>query len=153
MPGSRSDQKKRQAAFLAAYVECAVVSYAALAAKVSRDQVYAWKRDDPEFLEKFNEADEMAGDLLIKEARRRAIQGCRKMLFHQGKPIIDPETGQPYFEFTYSDQVLIRLLEARFPQDFKQNISHDFKKLSNDELIAECAKSGIYFGTPERAAK
>jgi len=41
-------------------------------------------------------------------------EGVRRLKFHQGKPVIDPETGKPYYEHVYSDLLLIFRLKAPF---------------------------------------
>ncbi len=72
------------------------------------------------YREAFEEAQEMACDAFEYEARRRAIEGVKRFKFHNGKPIIDPETGQPYFEYEYSDTLLIFLLKGAMPEKYRE---------------------------------
>ncbi len=91
-------QKRRQAAFLEAYITCGTITHAALVAKIGRQTHYDWLKKDPDYLEAFNEAQEAAGDALIAEARRRALE--------------------------YSDTLLIFLLKGAFPEKYREHYHH-----------------------------
>lgn len=108
----------KKAAFLRAFTESGSILRACRLAGVARRSHYYWLQDDPEYVEAFADAQAEAIDNLQGEAHRRAVEGVRRMRFHQGKPIIDPQTGQPYIEHEYSDALLIFLLKANMPEKF-----------------------------------
>jgi hypothetical protein len=114
-----------QAKFLAAYRECGIVRRAARAAGISRTTHYGWLEEDDTYPDRFREAHEDATDILEEEARRRAIEGLRRVKFNPktGKPYIDPETKQPYTEHEYSDRILEVMLKAKRPEEFKERIA------------------------------
>ena len=49
-------------------------------AGVGRSTVYLWRREDPEFAQKWDDAVADGIDLLEDEARRRALEGSDKLL-------------------------------------------------------------------------
>lgn len=60
------------------------VSRAARVAAVSSTQVYALRKQDADFAEAWRIALEDAGDNLVAEARRRAVDGVNEPIVHQG---------------------------------------------------------------------
>ena len=110
------------ATFLAAYRESGVVSLAAQAAGVDRTTPYARRKADPDFARMWGEAEEEATDVLVAEARRRALDS--------------------------SDALLIFLLKSHRPAVYREkfDVTHrgpiaddhcpDFSRLSRDELRA-----------------
>jgi hypothetical protein len=114
--GANGRQKK---AFLAAYLETGNITRAAEAAKCHRNSHYNWLEDD-DYAAAFADAKEAAADGLEAEARRRAVEGLRKYKFHSqsGRPLLHPETGDPYFEHDYSDTLLIFLLKGAMPEKY-----------------------------------
>ena len=91
-------QKKRQAVFLKAFMEIATITHAARAAKIGRQTHYDWLKKDGEYQEAFADAKAAAGDALIAEARRRALE--------------------------YSDTLLIFLLKGAYPEKYRENYHH-----------------------------
>jgi hypothetical protein len=127
---NKAPQRKKadnQAAFLAAYAETGNISRAALAARVDRTLHYLWLDGDEAYRTRFSDAQERAIELLEEEARRRAFHGLRRLKFHQGKAITDPQTGEPYTELEYSDTLLIFLLKALRPNTYRERleVKHD----------------------------
>ncbi|WP_145381993.1 hypothetical protein [Botrimarina mediterranea] len=50
---------------------------------------------------------------------RRAVEGVRTIRYgRDGKPLIDPATGEPYVEVRYSDRLLMALLRTNAPEKF-----------------------------------
>jgi len=79
----KSVQAKREA-FLAAYAEVGTVTHAAELAGISRTSHYQWM-ENPEYVEKFREAEKQACDRLEQEVRRRAVEGVLEPVFYQGE--------------------------------------------------------------------
>ena len=105
--------------FLISYAETGQVTLAAEAAGVHRTTVYHWKRNDAEFAAAFAIAREIGCETLVDEAVRRSRDGVRRLRFDKnGKPLLDPETGQPYVEHVYSDVLLIFLLKNLLPDTY-----------------------------------
>ena len=117
--------KARVEKFLAHLRETANVTESAAACGVSQRMVYTWKKKRVEFSRAWDEAVEVAIDALESEARRRALKGVeRKKWTKDGRPLIDPVTGEQYVEREYSDVLLICLLNAHRPEKFRQNHKH-----------------------------
>ena len=108
----------RQIAFLACYVEVGNVAAAARAAGFDRDGHYLWLQKHPDYADAWEIAKAEATGMLVTEARRRAVDGLRKIKFYKGEPIIDPHTGKPYTEHEYSDILLSFLLKAWAPETY-----------------------------------
>lgn len=103
--------KKR--AFLAAFAELGTVTHAADAAKITRKTHYLWMKDDDSEIYKaaFEDAQHHACDSLEREARRRAVHGTDKPVFHQG---IECGTIREY-----SDTLLIFLMKGAMPEKYR----------------------------------
>src|SRR5262245_47497044 len=71
-----------------------------------------------------HDALEEAADHLQAEARRRAVDGVKKLKFYNGRPVIDPATGQQYYEHEYSDSLLMALLRGLRPHIFGDAVTH-----------------------------
>ena len=109
----------KQRRFLAAYRECGSIRRAAELAKVSRNTHHTvWIRD-PGYAKAFDDATEEAVDRLEEEARRRAVEGVAKVKYHNGRPIINPDTGKPVVKHEYSDPLLMFLLKGARPAKYR----------------------------------
>lgn len=106
------------------------ISAACRAAGVSRAIAYLWRRDNPEFRRRWEEAQEAATDRLVQEAYRRAFEGSDKDVFYKGEVV-----GA---ERQYSDTLAIFLLKchrrATYGDQTRITHSFDLSKLTNDEL-------------------
>jgi hypothetical protein len=107
--------KKR--AFLVAYSEVGNISQAAEIAGVSRQTHYDWLKDDPEYPALFRHAEKQACDRLEQEARRRAVEGVKKPVFHGGKQVGVVQE--------YSDTLLIFLMKGAMPHKYKDRIASE----------------------------
>jgi len=90
--------------------------------------------EDVEFQRALSRALVMGAAVLEDEARRRAIKGVRKVKFHDGRPLIDPETGEAYTELDYSDTLLIFLLKGIRPETYRENYSVRHGGMSGDDI-------------------
>jgi hypothetical protein len=122
---------KRLARFLQRLEKGFSVTDAARAAGFSRAIAYRWREDDPGFATQWDQASEAGSDLLEDEVRRRAKDGVRRLILHQGKPVLVPTRGydaegqprgrlKPLYERKYSDTLLMFLLSGRRPEKFKR---------------------------------
>lgn len=89
------------------------VSKSATKAKIERTTAYLLRKSDAGFAAAWEEACEIATELMEEEARRRACDGTLKPVFHQGI-----ECGRVR---EYSDGLLIFLLKARRPNVYRDN--------------------------------
>jgi hypothetical protein len=76
--------KKKQAAFRAAYEVCGNITAAARAAKVTKQAHYFWLRTDAQYASAFRQSQVIAADLLESEAVRRAAEGWLEPVYYQG---------------------------------------------------------------------
>jgi hypothetical protein len=65
------------------YAELGVLTQAAMAAKIDISTHYKWLQD-PEYAEAFRKAQDAAVDMLVTEARRRALEGEEEPVIYQG---------------------------------------------------------------------
>ena len=119
MAGSEEDKKLQQKkkAFLAAFAEVGNITRAAELAGMARSNHYVWLEEDPDYPALFREADQQACDRLEQEARRRAVQGVGKPVFHKGE--------QCGVVQEYSDTLLIFLLKGALPDKYKERVQQD----------------------------
>ena len=137
-----------RAAFLGALALNGNVSDAARAAGIARDTAYKTRARNPGFAQDWRTAEQIASDVLLREAWRRAVEGGRQYKFHPktGAPLRHPETGEPYYELVYSDALLALLLKARLPGQFgdkvrveqtiKQEPAYDLSRLTAEDKLA-----------------
>lgn len=122
-PATRRGPDVWRPAFLARLRASGNVTVAAEAATVDRATVYDARAADAGFAEAWKAALEEAADRLEAEARRRAHDGLlRKKFTAKGEPVIDPETGEQYWEREYSDVLLMFLLKAARPEKFRDRL-------------------------------
>ncbi|MCG8624624.1 MAG: terminase [Proteobacteria bacterium] len=86
------------------------VTTSAEAVGVARHMVYEWRKQDPSFARKWEDALAIAVDALAMEARRRALDGVEEVRYFHGEPIGTIRK--------YSDQLLMFLLRAYDPETF-----------------------------------
>ena len=91
-----ANQKK----FLKAFAQCGTIKGAALAAGISRQAVYLWRKGEPEFEDAFQEARDEFADRLEESALDR---------------LTHPEAGRG------GDLLLITLLNAHKPEKYRAN--------------------------------
>ena len=115
----------KQRAFLAAFRELGNVTAAAAVAKCDRCRVYRWKQD-PQFAMDMAAAAEEAAEHLEAEARRRAVEGTEKPVFHKG---VKCGTIREY-----SDLLLIFLLKGAKPEKYRENHSVDLSGQVNSNV-------------------
>lgn len=131
---------KRQAAFLEALAKGETVSAALKLAAWGRTEAYKHRKTDPKFAKAWADAEDEGTDLLIREARRRALQGVDKTIFYKGTPI-----GT---ETTYSDTLLIFLLKSRRPFEYDDGMrraaaEREWRKIDGDAPAAPVSLDAI----------
>ena len=126
MPGSGRGQRTKQRAFLSAFRRTGTVTGAAREAAVSRSAHYAWLDSDIEYAERFEAANEEATDELEQEARRRALEGVEELVFRGGERVGTIRK--------YSDPLLMMLLRAKRPHQFKESV--DVTSRTDDVMAA-----------------
>lgn len=94
------------------------VSASCQAAGCSRRTMYELRRDYQMFADLWQEALEVACDMLELEVRRRAKDGVKEEHY-------DKEGNLNYTIMRYSDRLAERLLEAHRPKLFGQKIKHE----------------------------
>jgi hypothetical protein len=114
----------RKKAFLTTLAHTGVIAAAAAKAGLPKSTVVNWLKIDPAFAEAYQEALEVAADLLELEALRRATHGVAEAVWHK------PKEGEPYivgYNTKYSDSLLIALLKAKKPEQFRERYEVDHK--------------------------
>ena len=106
------------------------ILHAAHAAGIDRVTHYAWLKTTPRYVAKFEEAEELAIEILEKEARRRAVSGVKEPVgFWKGKA--------SEYVHRYSDTLLIFLLKGSRPDKYRerQEIEHKGKVASTVTVV------------------
>jgi len=122
----------RVRAFLAAYRRTANVTRAAKAAGIAREAHYRLLERSASYQAVFASAGIEAGQTLEDEAVRRAVEGVRRPLFYHGAMVTVPKDPSdpdgewiPVVEREYSDMLLLALLKAKKPKEYKDRVEHD----------------------------
>ena len=98
-----------------------------------RQTHYDWMRKDATYPARFAEARERATQTLEDEAVRRAVEGVRRPVLYRGKQVYIQ--GKPLFDIEYSDQLLIRLLEAFNPEKYGRHVEQiNLMEIDPDKL-------------------
>ena len=105
-------QHAKKRAFLAAYAKCGTVTHAAEAAGIDRSSHTHWMHSDPEYVQAFELAKQMAIESLEAEARRRATLGVDDPVFYQGEVVGHRKV--------YSDNLLMFLLKGAAPAKYRE---------------------------------
>lgn len=100
-----SKQKAQQDRFLEAFARLGRQNAACKETGVSQGAVWEWRRDDPKFEARYNDADGQVGVMLEDEAIRRAVEGVKRGVYHNGERV-----GE---ETEYSDALLKVVLGTR----------------------------------------
>ena len=102
---------QKKAEFLDHFKTSGNVTVSARAVGMSRQAVYIWINDDPDFAANFENAKEEALDIMEAECRRRAEMGILRPVFHQGA--VCGEIRE------YSDTLMIFFLKGNRPEKYK----------------------------------
>lgn len=132
--------RANQGAFLAAYAQCCHIQRAADAAGIGRRTHYDWLRDDPEYAALFEEAKELATQVLEDAAVQRAVDGWQEPVFHEGK-IVGSITK-------FSDRLLELCLRAR-RAEYRPVQKHELTGKDGKPLIPIDALDAIIHGAPD----
>lgn len=114
--GGTKKSPEKMVAFLAVLADGGSPIKACRAIGVDRRTAYNWKNDDPEFSAAWDSAREAGYDSLEDEARRRAVDGVQKPIYHAGARI-DTVTE-------YSDQLLAMMLKGYRSNVFRDKVEH-----------------------------
>ena len=112
------DREKMKVLFLKEYAKSKTVSSAVTKLKVSRDTVYDWFKQDPEFKQEFDDAKLAVGEGLESKAFQLIDNMVEKGDY--GRPVL-----------------LITMLNAHLPERYKQT---DTTNDSSKQLISEFRK-------------
>ena len=93
-------------------------------ADVARQVAYRARDSSPKFRADWDEALEEARELLEAEARRRAAMGVEEPVFYKGQVVGHIRK--------YSDNLLMFLLKAHWPEKFRENLSIDQRVSGSD---------------------
>lgn len=154
----------KQKKFLKAYGECGVVKYACKFAGIHRTTYYVWRDRDENFKACLPDAEADAGDTLEYAAYLQGVEGVSEPLVSMGQPVYEQtpmldESGNPMLDGRgkpimkrgklltvkkYSPQLLIKLLQARMPEKYKEkaSVEHTGKDGGPVEIVTQ-------WGTPK----
>nr|BDD45126.1 hypothetical protein 14 [bacterium] len=109
-----------QERFLIELINCAGnMTLASELVGISRETVRRHKNENPEFSKAYAAAQQEALTALEDEARRRAVNGVEKPVFHKGEVC--------GYVKEYSDTLLIVLLKAHMPEKYKERHQVDLE--------------------------
>jgi hypothetical protein len=120
-------------AFLAAIRVWPSVTVAARAAGIAREAHYRQLERSPQYAAAFAAAMRQGIDSLEDEAIRRAQNGVRRPVMYHGKPVMVPtdpakRAGKknpkvPLYETDYSDTLMLAILKAKKPDEYREKLS------------------------------
>lgn len=110
-------RKQKQTAFLAKLEEVANVTIACKRTKIPRRTIYNWAETDELFKVEYEKSVKIAIELLKDEAKRRAFQGVKEPVYHNGQRV-----GAV---IKYSDTLLIFLLKCLGGDEFKTTVRNE----------------------------
>ena len=121
-PPKITPEKKQE--FLDLLAETGNVSKVCAALGVSRMHIYIHRKKNKTFEKKWALAKKLYIARLEDEAWRRAFEGITKPIFYKGEQLRRAPTpefpeGEPYFERTYSDTLLMHRLNAERPNKYQ----------------------------------
>lgn len=108
-----------KATFLEQFVASGTITAACRASSVGRTTHYDWLASDPEYAERFKQAEVQAIDVLESEARRRALVGVDEPVYYKGEVVGKVRK--------YSDTLLMFMLNGRRSDVFRQRHEHTGK--------------------------
>lgn len=133
---AREMAAKKKAFLEALSVHGGIITMACWQADISRQRVFEWRREDAEFEMAYGEALDEAADITEREIMRRAEEGVRKPVIHQGHLSVFParKDGTPlptdehpdfdHFEpltiTEYSDKLLELRIKALRPDRYRE---------------------------------
>jgi hypothetical protein len=120
-----------QTRFLKCLAVCGSITVACRWAKLSRQAHYRWLDEDPTYEPRVKEALKRSATVLADEAVRRGYQGIRKAVRYKGKVV-----GH---DIEYSDQLLIRMMEAREPETFAPRLKQEHTGKDGSPLFDQAA--------------
>jgi hypothetical protein len=114
--------RKKMAIFLEELAKCGNVLEASAAAGSPRGSFYKLRKEDEEFAQAWDDALEMAADIMEREAFRRAVEGVDEPVF--GSLGNNQGSGEIGAVRKYSDTLLIFLLKGARPQKYRERYEH-----------------------------
>lgn len=118
----------KKKALIAAFSVCGVLTRACEVAGADKQQHFRWMKNDPKYCAAFEEARDAAVDGLELEARRRALEGTKRVVLFKGKPVYVPKDlknpkgpKEIYVEHDYSDTLMMFLLKGQRPEKYREN--------------------------------
>ena len=143
------EKQQRREIFLLALAETCSVTHACEHASLSRQTVYRWRVEHPDFRTAWETALAVGADRLEDEAVRRAVEGTDKPVYQGGRQVgVIRE---------YSDVLLIFLLKGAKPEKYRERVEQKttltgkdggpislqhLEELSDEELLAIVARGG-----------
>lgn len=112
---TKAERTKVQTVFLATFSNTANIRASCMQAHIDRSTFYQWLNADPEFAEKYAEAEQDANDMIRAEYVRRAVKGVDEPVVSAGR-LVYISDGQPLTIKKYSDSLLASLAKVRLPE-------------------------------------
>ena len=109
-PHARAREREK---FIQLFADSGNVADSLRKAGIPQRTAYGWKKSDPEFAALWKEAEEIATDGLVDEARRRGVEGWDEDVYQQGKRVGTIRR--------HSDRMLEILLKGHRPEKYREN--------------------------------
>lgn len=111
---ARGVTKERKNQFLRSFVKTGSLSRSAKEVGINVRSHYYWLENDPKYVKRYKAAEIQVVDILVQEARRRAVFGTKKPVFYKGVQCGNIRE--------FSDVLLIFLLKAYDPERFRDPV-------------------------------
>lgn len=118
--------------FIQLYSEFGAVRACGAVLGLRRMEIFAWRKDDPDFAEAMDDAYHDAADELELEAWRRAVPGWEERTHYSG-----PEGETVKSVQRHSDRLLEFMLRGRKPEIYRERVEHSTPKDKPMEISVE----------------
>lgn len=118
---TRAYKEHKKPLFIEAFRKTGTIVGAARSVGLSREVIYDWKSNDPNFAAQLDEADSEVTEILEASAFQRATSGVDRPIFYRGVQI--------GISKDYSDSLTMFLLRARNPQKYKDVCEHERQEM------------------------
>ena len=128
--GPTQPKLNRQHVFLETYRVVGCITQAAQAARIEPSAHYRWLQNDPEYRSAFQSAQDAAVDLLVAEARRRALEGEEEPVIYQGGLCYETLPNKKKKQIVLrrrSDVLLMFLIKAGRPELYRDSFKGEIK--------------------------
>jgi hypothetical protein len=132
----------RQRAFCISLSRYGTITHACIEARVSYDDVFAWREKNVDFKRAWDQSMEISVDVLEIAAKQRALHGVQRPMVSGGKIVLGID-GKPIMLTDYSDRLMELILKGRRPDVFRERVTHSGDPMNPIHIRVDATDSGL----------